>query len=135
MVQVGSVIGALWTIFLVVFTAVVGAFLLRVQGFATVQRLRDSTARGEVPALPLIEGALLLFAGALLLTPGFFTDAVGFVILTPPLRHRLAQAVFRRGVWFAAGQSGVYTRQSSTQSSTEEPGQRTIEGEFQRKED
>jgi len=134
LIQVGNVIGALWTIFLVVLTAVLGALLLRVQGFSTIQRLRDSAARGEVPAIPLIEGAFLLFAGALLLTPGFFTDALGFALLTPPLRQRLAQAVLRRGVWFATGQAGVYTRQSSSQS-TREPGQRTIDGEFQRKDD
>ena len=130
----GNVIGALWTIFLVVLTAVIGALLLRIQGFVTIQRLRDCAARGEVPAIPLIEGAFLLFAGALLLTPGFFTDAIGFALLTPPLRQKLAQAVLQRGVWFAAGQSGAY-RYGSGPAPDEAPGHRTIEGEYRRKDE
>ena len=68
LIKVGSLIGAIPTIALVVFTALLGAMLLRFQGWATVQRTRTTMARGELPALEMLEGVLLLFAGALLLT-------------------------------------------------------------------
>ena len=104
LLKVGSLIGALWTVLLVVLTAVIGASLLRLQGVNTIRRLQESVARGEPPAIPMIEGAFLLFAGALLLTPGFFTDAVGFALLFPPLRRYLAIQVLTRGVWMSVGE-------------------------------
>ena len=105
LLKVGGLIGALWTIFLVVLTAVIGVSLLRLQGISTIQRLQECSARGELPAIPMIEGAFLLFAGALLLTPGFFTDAVGFAILFPPFRRYLAAQILTRGVWMSANGS------------------------------
>lgn len=102
LLKVGSLIGALWTVVLVVLTAVIGVSLLRMQGISTIQRLQACTARGEPPAIPMIEGAFLLFAGALLLTPGFFTDAVGFAILFPPFRQYLAMQILTRGIWMSA---------------------------------
>ena len=89
LLEVGSIIGALPTVGAVVLTAVIGAALVRVQGFSTLMRIRESLDRGEVPAVALVEGAFLLVAGALLLTPGFITDAVGFACLCPPLRRFL----------------------------------------------
>ena len=86
LIKVGDVIGAIPTVALVVFTALLGAMLLRFQGFSTLQRTRISLAQGRLPALEMFEGVLLLFAGALLLTPGFVTDAIGFAFLIPPLR-------------------------------------------------
>ena len=92
----GNVIGAPWTIALVVLTALVGAWLVRLQGLSALNRVRESAARGELPALELLEGLFLLAAGALLLTPGFFTDIVGFACLTPPLRRLLIRLAVRR---------------------------------------
>lgn len=89
LVTVGGLIGAGWTVFLVVLTAVIGASLVRSQGINTLARSQDSLARGELPAVELLEGAALLVAGALLLTPGFFTDGIGFLLLVPPLRRWL----------------------------------------------
>ena len=89
LIEVGSAIGAGATILLVVLTAVVGAALMRAQGIATLSRARASMAAGEVPAVELLEGAIILVAGALLLTPGFVTDAVGFACLVPAFRQRL----------------------------------------------
>ena len=89
LVEIGARIGAPWTILLVVLTAIVGAWLVRVQGLATWRRFQASLSRNELPATALVEGLCLLIAGALLLTPGFFTDAVGFACLIPPLRHTL----------------------------------------------
>jgi len=87
LIQVGGVVGALPTIGLVVLTAVVGAALIRIQGFSTLARIQSSVDRGELPAVALLEGAALLIAGALLLTPGFLTDGIGFACLVPPWRQ------------------------------------------------
>jgi len=91
LLQVGGIIGALPTIFLVVFTALLGAFLLKQQGLATFQRFQLSLAQGEVPAYEIIEGPIILLGGLLLLTPGFITDILGFICLVPPLRRKIAQ--------------------------------------------
>lgn len=102
LIQAGGVIGALNTVALVVLTAVAGAWLLRLQGLATLRRVQQSLERGELPETALLEGVLLLLAGALLLTPGFITDAVGFVLLVPTARVALARTVLARGVLHAA---------------------------------
>lgn len=98
LIEIGGVIGAGWTIFLVVFTAVLGAQLVRRQGLATLRRVQASLQRDELPALELLEGLCLLVAGALLLTPGFFTDAIGFACLVPSLRTTILRQVLRRAV-------------------------------------
>lgn len=97
LITVGSAIGAGLTILLVVLTAVIGAALVRAQGIATLARAQAMIKQGELPAIELLEGVALLLAGALLLTPGFFTDAVGFALLVPRLRRDLITAVLRRG--------------------------------------
>lgn len=89
LIQVGSEIGAITTIALTVFTAVLGGMLVRLQGVSVLMRVRDVSARGEVPALEMLEGALLLLAGLALLLPGFITDAVGFILLISPVRRAL----------------------------------------------
>ena len=89
LLEVGGMIGAVPTIGLVVLTAVAGAALVRLQGFSTILQVRRSMEVGEIPAVALIEGIFLLVAGALLLTPGFLTDAIGFGCLVPPLRRAL----------------------------------------------
>ncbi|MDX8129319.1 FxsA family protein [Methylomonas sp. LW13] len=93
LLQVGGLIGAFPTILLVVFTAVLGAWLLRRQGFTTWQRFQSGLAQGEIPAYEMIEGPILLVGGALLLTPGFFTDLLGFACLIPTLRRKIAQYI------------------------------------------
>ena len=90
---VGSVIGAFPTIFLVVFTAALGAWLLRQQGFSTFRRFQESLSQGIIPAYEMIEGPIILLGGALLLTPGFITDVIGFACLVPSLRRKIAQYV------------------------------------------
>jgi UPF0716 protein FxsA len=88
-IQVGGAIGLWATIAVVLLTAAIGAALLRAQGFAAIATLQNDLRRGRDPTPTLAHGALLLFAGALLLTPGFFTDAVGFVLLSPQARSAL----------------------------------------------
>ena len=106
LIEVGSVIGAFPTIFAVVFTAVLGAWLLRIQGFSTLRRVQQTAAQGGIPAIELLEGAMLLVAGALLLTPGFFTDAIGFLCLVPPVRRVMALWFFQRIFRFPGGRGG-----------------------------
>lgn len=90
LIEVGSVIGAFTTIFAVVFTAVLGVALLRIQGFSTLQKAQIIMNQGGVPAVEMFEGVMLLFAAVCLLIPGFFTDTIGFLLLVPPLRHYIA---------------------------------------------
>ena len=93
LIQVGKAVGAGYTVILIIGTAALGAALLRWQGLATLARVRLSMDQGRLPATELIEGLLLLIVGALLLTPGFFTDALGFLALLPSLRKLVAEAL------------------------------------------
>lgn len=127
LIKVGAIFGALTTALLVVATAIIGAWLLRLQGFSTWQRVQSSMDRGELPALEMIEGLMLLVSGALLLTPGFFTDAVGFCCLVPVLRRRIALSILEKGV-FRGSNSGGGPPDGSGGSS----GSGAIEGEFRR---
>ncbi len=86
LIQVGQVIGAWWTILLVVLTAVIGVRLLKLQGISTLMRAQEKMQSGNMPAQEMVEGVGLIVAGAFLLTPGFFTDTVGFCLLIPPIR-------------------------------------------------
>mgnify|MGYP001446466012 FL=1 len=104
LLKVGGIIGAFPTIFLVVFTAVLGTWLLRQQGFATFQRLQANLARGTIPAYEMIEGPIILVGALLLLTPGFITDILGFVCLIPQLRKKIAQYVIENHLVQAGGQ-------------------------------
>ena len=120
LLHVGGMIGAVPTIGLVVLTAAAGAALVRAQGFSTILLVRRSLEAGEVPAVAIIEGIFLLVAGALLLTPGFLTDAIGFGCLIPPLRRALILRF-------------VETRVIRPHHSGSAPGQgHVIEGEFKR---
>ncbi len=89
LMQVGGLIGVLPTIGLVVLTAVVGVALLRSQGMQTYLRFNQAMGEGRLPATEMLEGVALLLGGALLLTPGFFTDFIGFICLIPLSRKAL----------------------------------------------
>ncbi|WP_411727239.1 FxsA family protein [Methyloglobulus sp.] len=103
LLKVGGLIGAFPTIFLVVFTAVLGTWLLRQQGFATFQRLRANLEQGTIPAYEMIEGPIILVGGVLLLTPGFITDILGFACLIPQLRRKIAQYIIENYLVQAGG--------------------------------
>ena len=91
-IQVGGIIGLGWTLAIVLLTAILGSWLVRQQGAMALQQLQQSFNALSDPTEPLAHGAMILFSGALLLTPGFFTDALGFALLVPPVR----QWVFRK---------------------------------------
>ena len=84
--QVADWFGVLNTIALLIAISLAGAWLLKQQGLATWARLQRTLAAGKMPAREVTDGALILFGGALLLTPGFLTDCVGLVLLVPPTR-------------------------------------------------
>ena len=96
LIEIGQVIGALTTVLLCVLTAVIGGGLLRYQGFQTMRRAQDNLSRGQLPAIEMFEGVALAIGGALLLTPGFATDAFGFLCLVPWTRRALIRAAMRR---------------------------------------
>ncbi|MBE02737.1 FxsA family protein [Marinobacter lutaoensis] len=96
LIKVGSLIGVLNTVALVLLTAVMGAWLLRQQGLATLLRANERLNSGELPAREVAEGLILAVGGALLLTPGFITDAAGFLCLLPGTRHWLAARALKR---------------------------------------
>jgi len=132
LIQVGSAIGAFPTVLLVVATAVLGAFLFRQQGMSTFQRVQASLARGEIPATEMIEGAMLLVCGGLLLTPGFVTDAVGFACLVPALRRKLALSILESSIVSNASfQSGQGFQRPNQDAGSDD----IIEGEFTREDD
>lgn len=137
--QVGGIIGAGWTILIVIGTAVLGASLLRQQGLATWSRLNQSMAQGQLPPTFLVEGILLLISGAFLLTPGFFTDGVGFLFLMPPVRKAIASYLLHKGMFMAAGSmhGQAYTHSRTTQTHTESHSKQTnvIEGEYEERKD
>lgn len=134
LIQVGQVIGAGWTIFLVVGTAVLGAFLLRLQGFQTLQRAQASMGRGELPAIEMLEGLCLLVSGAMLLTPGFVTDTLGFLLLVPLFRQLLIVQMLKNSqVLFKTRGTGQFYQQQSRSSSQRDGS--VIDGEVVDEED
>lgn len=94
-IEVGDLIGLWPTLATVVVTAIVGTALVRAQGMAALARARASMERDRLPVEEVLTGVCLLVAGALLLTPGFLTDAIGLALLIPPLRLAIAAGVFR----------------------------------------
>ena len=125
LIQVGSVIGALPTILLVIATAVIGAFLLRQQGMSTLARFQNSMAAGTLPAKEMIEGVLLLVGGALLMTPGFFTDTIGFMCLIPFTRKLMVEQVIKRSLFKVQGGPAGFGQSSVNDD--------IIEGEYSHK--
>lgn len=87
--EVGDWIGTWPTIGIVILTALIGSVMLRQQGLAAMRDVQTRLAAGENPGRLLADGAMILVAGALLLTPGFFTDTIGFALLLPPVRSAL----------------------------------------------
>jgi UPF0716 protein FxsA len=146
-IVIGEMIGAFWTVMLVIITAVVGVNLLRVQGMSTLSRAQRNMAQGQIPAMEMMEGVALAVAGVLLITPGFITDSIGFLLLLPPTRQALIRFMMSRAVvlgQFNAASTSTYQHgahhggpadfQGKTKpyfDSADAKG-RTIEGEYTR---
>lgn len=131
LIKIGGLIGFLPTIALVIITAFAGSQLVRRQGLTVLARIRESQARGEVPTLALLDGAALLFAGFMLLTPGFITDLCGFALLVPGLREKLARGLVSRVVVMtpmSGGPGGRYAGRGEAQNRSDT----VIEGDYRR---
>jgi len=94
--KVGDAIGAFWTIALLAADSVLGWMLLRAQGRSVWRRFNETMAARRVPHRELIDGVLVIFGGAFLITPGFLTDIVGLLLLVPPTRSVIRRIVARR---------------------------------------
>ena len=151
LIQVGSAIGVLPTLLLVVGSAILGTFLLRVAGVATAWRARDKLSRGELPEQEMLEGLLIALGGGLLLLPGFISDIFGIFCLIPftrrvlvnKIRLRAAEQAMRQRAFFdeqplRAGPARPGAAQPSAakpnavQSNAAQPN--VLEGEFERRE-
>ncbi len=123
-IQVGGAIGMWPTLAIVILTAVLGTWLVRTQGRMALGQLQSSFSNLRDPTEPLAHGAMILVAGALLLTPGFFTDAVGFALLMPPVRIAVFRYL-RSKVKIARFQAGTGPVQSTHAANT------VIDGDFE----
>jgi UPF0716 protein FxsA len=94
--KVGDAIGAVWTILLLAADSVLGSLLLRAQGRSVWRRFNNALAEGKMPHREVIDGVLVIFGGAFLITPGFVTDFVGLLLLLPPTRRLIRSQVVRR---------------------------------------
>ena len=127
-IQVGGAIGLWPTLLIVVLTAILGSWLVRSQGLQTLGRVQRSFDELSDPTEPLAHGAMILFSGALLLTPGFFTDAIGFLLLVPAVRQAAFQYL-RRRVTVQSFRMGGTTQQGAPRQP--QPRGPIIDGEFE----
>ncbi|MGB1331321.1 MAG: FxsA family protein [Paracoccaceae bacterium] len=95
-IQIGGFLGLFPTLAIVVLTAIAGTYLVRTQGLSVLSQLQSRFREMNDPSEPLVHGAMILFSGALLLTPGFFTDFIGFLLLIPNVRAAIFQKVRER---------------------------------------
>ena len=120
LIQLSDVVGVWPTIGLCVITAMLGSTLVRQQGMDTIRRVQLASAEGRMPAMEMLEGMIIMISGALLLTPGIFTDLIGFLVLHPATRQKLAKKLVE----------GMIEQRPDMKPN----GSATIEGEFHRKE-
>lgn len=116
-IQVAGVFGGWETIGLVILVSLVGAWLVRIQGVSVLGRIQRTMAEGRLPTNELIDGALLLVGGTLMLTPGFITDGVGLLLLFPlsriPLRNHLKKRFSAGSMGWVGTSAGTFTRVSA----------------------
>ena len=95
-IQVGQAIGALWTIALLIADSILGSMLMRSQGKAAWRRFNEAVAARRPPAREVLDGVLVIFGGAFLLTPGFISDIFGLIFLIPPTRALARRFIVRQ---------------------------------------
>lgn len=142
LLEVGEIIGAGITFLIIIATAFIGTRLVRQQGLSTWHSIQQQMQMGQIPAQSLFDGICILVSGVLLITPGFITDIVGMLLLTPPFRIALYAQVGRhiKVRTMGAPHGSPFSQQNSAQSPFEQksfeqnPRQgETLEGEYQRK--
>ena len=134
LIEVAQQIEVLPTVFLVMLTAVIGVAMLRQQGFSTLTRGISRMNQGELPAMEMFEGILLAVAGAFLITPGFLTDSIGFMLTFGPTRQVFARFLLHRFKFRSvSGFSGERDREKYSMEDKPVPKGSVIEGEFEKK--
>ncbi|NQD91596.1 membrane protein FxsA [Pseudomonas sp. CrR25] len=129
LIQVGSAIGVLPTLALVIATAILGSVLLRIAGVATAWRAREKLARGELPEQEMLEGLLIAVGGGLLLLPGFISDLFGVLCLLPFSRRRLVNKIRQRAAEQAMRQR-AFADDLAARSGQTRP--HVLDGEYER---
>lgn len=139
LIRVGSGIGALSTLMLVLAGGVIGLLCMRLAGLTTALKVRERMAQGEVPSTDMLNGLLMVVAGGLLFLPGFISDVVGLLGLLPITRRVLVKRIALHMTHSAAqsqqfyAHSRTYTQQDSHTANPQNPQAQIIEGEFERK--
>lgn len=128
-IQVGGFLGLWPTLAIVILTALVGTSLMRAQGMAALRKLQSNIESGGNPADPIANGAFILVAGLLLLTPGFFTDTLGLLLLVPPVRQGIIRNVAARLKVSATMYASGYDRKTKYASDA------VLDGDFEVVED
>jgi len=123
-IHVGGEIGVFKTLALCVITALIGGILVKIQGIGTLMKAQQNFATGTIPFNELFDGLCLVLAGALLLTPGFVTDIIGFTLLTPPFRIILRRILRKRNKFYFNMENKRYRPDTA-------PDDETIEGDFE----
>ena len=95
-IAIGDQIGVFYTVMMILLTALIGSILLRIEGFRILGQIQKDVAAGKIPTKELSNGVMILIAGVLLLTPGFVTDAIGFLLFLPPVRAAIRAFVVSR---------------------------------------
>ena len=95
-IAIGDRIGVFYTVMMILLTALIGSVLLRIEGFRILGQIQKDVAAGKIPTKELSNGVMILIAGVLLLTPGFVTDAIGFLLFIPPVRAAIRAFVVSR---------------------------------------
>lgn len=135
LITVGGLIGALPTVILILLTGIIGISMLKKQGFSLFARLQEKMRQGQAPAQEMVEGILLIMAGAFLVTPGFVTDTLGFLWLIPQTREYFAKILINKGMFKVQGMAGGAFNQSGADpfnhSQTQDDGN-TVDGEYER---
>lgn len=139
-IQVGELIGLATTLIVVFLTAIIGVNLLKQQGLKAWQDIQQTMAQGQIPAIEMAAAAQLLFAGGLLLTPGFVTDIIGFALMVPGIRQAIALAMLKhwsnRSHKTSSAQFYYHNQQGFENNRPNQSRQgRTIEGEAERHDD
>ncbi len=131
--QVGDIIGGFNTIMLIIVTAMAGSYFIRQQGIATFLKAQQNMQQGQLPAMEMLEGLVLVIAGVMLVTPGFITDSFGFILLVPPIRRAFVTAMGKKMIVRQNSMRQQPPFQTFDQSSQQQaPGKVDdfIEGEF-----
>jgi UPF0716 protein FxsA len=142
LIRVGQAIGVAATLAIVIGTAFLGLFVFRLQGFRVLNRARQALQEGTPPVIPVLDGSLLAMAGGLLILPGLIGDAIGLLLLIPPLRRLVAAWIVGRATVEGASRVKVFTvrRRTArtgdrgTDRATDKAGP-VIEGEYTRIDD